>query len=63
MRSRPGVVTAMGVMSIIVAILTLMGSFFIGVWATAMYAGLRLGELMALDWKHVDLDRDLIRVR
>src|SRR5439155_20986963 len=32
-------------------------------WATAMYAGLRLGELMALDWKHVDLDRDLIHVR
>jgi integrase len=32
-------------------------------WATAMYAGLRLGELMALDWKQVDVDRDLIHVR
>jgi integrase len=32
-------------------------------WATAMYAGLRLGELMALDWQHVDLDDDVIRVR
>jgi integrase len=25
------------------------------VWATAMYAGLRRGELMALHWSHVDL--------
>jgi integrase len=32
-------------------------------WATAMYAGLRLGELMALDWEQVDLDNDVIRVR
>ena len=32
-------------------------------WATAMYAGLRLGELMALDWQHVDLDDEVIRVR
>ena len=32
-------------------------------WATAMYAGLRLGELMALEWQHIDLERDLIHVR
>jgi integrase len=32
------------------------------VWATAMYAGLRRGELMALDWSHVDLATGLIRV-
>jgi len=32
-------------------------------WATAMYAGLRLGELFALDWKNVDLETDLIHVR
>lgn len=31
-------------------------------WATAMYAGLRLGELRALDWKHVDLQAGVIRV-
>lgn len=32
------------------------------VWATAMYAGLRLGELQALGWENIDLDGDLIRV-
>jgi integrase len=32
------------------------------VWATAMYAGLRLGELAALDWSSVDLERGVIRV-
>lgn len=32
------------------------------VWATAFYTGLRIGELQALDWQHVDLDADLIRV-
>ena len=26
-----------------------------GLWATAMYAGLRRGELQALDWSSVDL--------
>jgi integrase len=26
------------------------------VWATALYAGLRRGELQALDWSHVDLE-------
>jgi integrase len=31
-------------------------------WATALYAGLRRGELMALDWQHVDLDAGVIRV-
>ncbi|MDP8909320.1 MAG: site-specific integrase [Chloroflexota bacterium] len=31
-------------------------------WATAMYAGLRLGELQALKWENVDLDAGTIRV-
>lgn len=32
-------------------------------WATAMYAGLRLGELQALQWDDVDLEAGLIHVR
>jgi integrase len=32
-------------------------------WATAMYAGLRLGELMALKWSCIDFDAGLIHVR
>jgi integrase len=32
------------------------------IWATALYAGLRRGELMALRWKHVDLAVGVIRV-
>ena len=31
-------------------------------WATAFYAGLRIGELRALRWTHVDFDRGVIRV-
>lgn len=31
-------------------------------WATALYAGLRRGELMALRWEDVDFDAGLIRV-
>jgi integrase len=31
-------------------------------WATAMYAGLRRGELMALRWEDVDFDRGVIAV-
>jgi integrase len=31
-------------------------------WATAMYAGLRRGELRALGWQHVDLAAGVIRV-
>jgi integrase len=31
-------------------------------WATALYAGLRAGELAALDWEHVDLAAGVIRV-
>lgn len=31
-------------------------------WATAMYAGLRRGELMALRWEDVDLAANVIRV-
>ncbi|HZQ80716.1 MAG TPA: tyrosine-type recombinase/integrase [Gaiellaceae bacterium] len=33
-----------------------------GLWATALYAGLRLGELQALDWTHIDLSNNLIHV-
>lgn len=32
------------------------------IWATAFYAGLRRGELMALEVEHVDLDAGVIRV-
>jgi integrase len=32
------------------------------VWATAFYAGLRLGELRALRWENVDLAEGVIRV-
>jgi integrase len=31
-------------------------------WATALYAGLRRGELQALRWQDIDFDADLIRV-
>jgi integrase len=31
-------------------------------WATAMYAGLRAGELMALRWEDIDLDAGVIHV-
>lgn len=33
------------------------------IFATALFAGLRLGELRALRWKHVDLEKGLIRVK
>lgn len=33
------------------------------VWAAAFYSGLRLGELMALRWSHVDLSARLIHVQ
>ncbi len=32
-------------------------------WATAFYAGLRRGELMALRWADIDLEQGVIRVR
>jgi integrase len=31
-------------------------------WATALYAGLRMGELQALDWTHIDLETNLLQV-
>jgi len=34
-----------------------------GLWATAMYSGLRMGELRALEWDAIDFDRGLIHVR
>jgi integrase len=36
---------------------------FRGLWATALYAGLRRGELLALAWDAVDLDANVIYVR
>jgi len=33
------------------------------IWATALYAGLRRGELLALGWQDVDLKAGLIRVQ
>jgi len=32
------------------------------IWAMAMYAGLRLGELQALRWENIDLDAGVLRV-
>src|SRR6185295_13681774 len=32
------------------------------IWATALYAGLRRGELMALRWADVDFEKNLIHV-
>jgi integrase len=32
------------------------------IWATALFAGLRLGELQALDWSHIDLGNNLIHL-
>jgi integrase len=32
------------------------------IWATALYAGLRLGELQALHWNEIDLDAQLIHI-
>jgi integrase len=32
------------------------------IWATAFYAGLRLGELRALDWQNIDFEHGLIHV-
>ncbi len=34
-----------------------------GLWATAMYAGLRRGELLALRWQDIDLPNALLHVR
>jgi integrase len=31
-------------------------------WATSFYAGLRRGELMALEWEHINLDGAVLRV-
>jgi integrase len=33
------------------------------VWATALYAGLRRGELQALDWSHIDFAAGVIHVQ
>jgi integrase len=33
------------------------------IWATALYAGLRLGELLALRWEDVDLAAGVVRVK
>jgi len=44
------------------ALLTALPASERGLWATALYAGLRMGELQALDWTDIDLDQNLIRV-
>jgi integrase len=31
-------------------------------WATAVYAGLRMGELQALQWQEIDLEQNLIHI-
>jgi integrase len=46
-----------------VALLTALPDFERVVWATAMYAGLRAGELRALRWSDVDLPGRVIHVR
>jgi integrase len=45
-----------------VELLSALPDRFRAVWATAAYAGLRLGELLALRWDDVDLDAGVIRV-
>lgn len=44
------------------ALLTALPASERGLWATAFYAGLRMGELQALDWADIDLDHNLIHV-
>jgi integrase len=44
------------------ALLEALDPFDRPLWATALYAGLRLGELLALRWGDLDLARGLIRV-
>jgi integrase len=44
------------------ALLDALPEFERAIWATALFAGLRLGELQALDWSHVDLNQNLITV-
>jgi site-specific recombinase XerD len=31
-------------------------------WAAALFAGLRMGELQALDWNHIDLDQNVMHI-
>jgi integrase len=44
------------------ALLAALPAFERALWATAFYAGLRLGELQGLDWSDVDFVQNLIRV-
>jgi len=44
------------------ALLAALGETDRVIYATALYAGLRLGELRALRWEDVDLDRNVVRV-
>jgi integrase len=44
------------------ALLAALPPFERALFATALYVGLRLGELQALDWSDVDLERNLITV-
>ncbi len=44
-------------------LLEVLSEFDRPIWATAMYAGLRLGELRALQWEDVDFEAGVIHVR
>lgn len=44
------------------ALLAALGETDRVIYATAIYAGLRLGELRGLRWEDVDLDRNVVRV-
>lgn len=37
-------------------------SIWLPIWITALYTGMRSGELYALSWENVDLDQDTIKV-
>lgn len=44
------------------ALLAVLATADRAVWATAMYGGLRRGELAALEWDHIDLAAGVLRV-
>ena len=44
------------------ALLEVLPPHYRALWTTAVYSGLRRGELQALHWHHIDLDAGIIRV-